>query len=152
MYVWERLHVHPWTADFRPCAPQAKIYRFAPFYLICFFIYSKLLDFLTIWWKAPFWLVENKKKKKKKKDGYLGDPARGQADLGSADVYNMDWPGPVICMYVCVGTVSRGLRPTDPLVVAIGSYVQGRIPRIVTLPRFFDSDQKRIGKKNRYRI
>ena len=22
----------PWTADFRPCAPQAKIYRFVPFF------------------------------------------------------------------------------------------------------------------------
>jgi hypothetical protein len=32
--------------------------------------------FLTIWWKAPFWLVENQKKKR---DRYLGDPARGQA-------------------------------------------------------------------------
>jgi hypothetical protein len=38
--------------------------------------------------------------KSKKKDGYLGDPARGQADPGSAAVYTMDWPGPVICMYV----------------------------------------------------
>jgi hypothetical protein len=38
------------------------------------------LDFLTIWWKAPFWLVKNKKKKKKKKDEYLGNPAQGQAD------------------------------------------------------------------------
>jgi hypothetical protein len=34
-------------------------------------------------------------------------------------VCTMDWPGPVICMYVCVGTVSYALRPTDPLVVAI---------------------------------
>jgi hypothetical protein len=40
--------------------------------------------------------VENQKKE----DGYLGDPARGQADPGSAAVYNMDWPGPMICMYV----------------------------------------------------
>ena len=54
----------------------------------------------------------------KKEDGYLGDPARGQADPGSAAVYTMDWPGPVICMYVCVGTVSHALGPTDPLVVA----------------------------------
>ena len=59
---------------------------------------------------------------KSKKDGYLGDPARGQADPGSAAVYTMDRPGPVICMYVCVGTVSYGLGPTDPLVVA---YVPG---------------------------
>ena len=55
---------------------------------------------------------------KKNKDGYLGDPARGQADPGSAAVYTMDRPGPVICMYVCVGTVSYLLGLTDPLVVA----------------------------------
>ena len=30
----------------------------------------------------------------------------------------MDWHGPVICMYVCVGTVSLGLGPTNQLVVA----------------------------------
>jgi hypothetical protein len=71
---------------------------------------------LTIWWKAPFWLVENQKKKEK--DGFIGDPARGQADPGSAAVYTMDWPGPVICMFECVGTVSHALEPTDPLVVA----------------------------------
>jgi hypothetical protein len=35
-------------------------------------------------------------------------------------VYTMDWPGPVICINVYVGTVSRALRPTDPLVVALG--------------------------------
>jgi hypothetical protein len=55
--------------------------------------------------------------KSKKKDGYLGDPPRGQADPGSVAVYTMDWPGPVICMYVCVGTVSYSLRLTNPLVV-----------------------------------
>jgi hypothetical protein len=57
---------------------------------------------------------------KSKKDGYLGDPARGQADPGSAAVqlYTMDWPGPVICMYVCVGRVSHVFRPTDIIVVA----------------------------------
>ena len=60
---------------------------------------------------------------KKKRDGYLGDPARGQADPGSAAVYTMDRPGPVICMYVCVGTVYRALGPTDPLVVAVGTAV-----------------------------
>ena len=31
-------------------------------------------------------------------------------------MYTMDWPGPVICMYVCVGTVSYPLGTTDPLV------------------------------------
>jgi hypothetical protein len=35
-------------------------------------------------------------------------------------VYTMDQPSPVICMYVCVGTVSHALGPTDPLVVALG--------------------------------
>ena len=53
------------------------------------------------------------------KDGNLGDSARGQADPGSAAVYTMDRPGPVICMYVCVGTVSHPHGPTDPLVVAL---------------------------------
>jgi hypothetical protein len=55
---------------------------------------------------------------KSKKDGYLGDPARGQADSGSAAVYTMDWHGPIICMYVCVRTVSHAVEPTDPLVMA----------------------------------
>ena len=54
----------------------------------------------------------------KKKDGNLVDSARGQADPGSAAAYTMDRPGPVICMYVCAGTVSHPLEPTDPLVVA----------------------------------
>jgi hypothetical protein len=82
----------PGTADFRPCAPQAKIYRFVPFLqkkkkeekksvLFCEFA-----DFFTIWWKTPFWLVENQKKK----DENSGDPAPGQADPGSAAVYTMD--------------------------------------------------------------
>ena len=53
------------------------------------------------------------------KDGNLGDSARGQADPGSAAVYTMDRPGPEICMYVCVGTVSRLYGLTDPLVVAL---------------------------------
>jgi hypothetical protein len=26
------------------------------------FLLGKLWDFLTIWWKSPFWLVENQKK------------------------------------------------------------------------------------------
>jgi hypothetical protein len=43
---------------------------------------------LTIWWKAPFWLVENQKKKEK--DGNLGDSGRGQADPRSVAVYTMD--------------------------------------------------------------
>ena len=34
-------------------------------------------------------------------------------------MYTMDWPGPVICMYVCVGTVSHGFEPTDLLVVVL---------------------------------
>jgi hypothetical protein len=49
--------------------------------------------------------VENQKKA-----GYLGDPARGQADPRSATVYTMDWPGPVICINVCVGTVPGRIR------------------------------------------
>ena len=61
------------------------------------FLIGKIWDFLTIWWKAPFSLVENQKKEEK--DGYLGDPARGQADPGSTAVYTTDWPGPVIYMY-----------------------------------------------------
>ena len=50
--------------------------------------------------------------------GNSGDSARGQADPGSAAVYTMDRPGPAICMYVCVGTVSHPYELTDPLVVA----------------------------------
>jgi hypothetical protein len=45
---------------------------------------------------------EIKKKKKRREDGYLGDPARGQAHPRSAAVYTMDWPSHVICMYVCM--------------------------------------------------
>ena len=56
---------------------------------------------------------------KSKKDGNLGDSARGQADPGSAAVYTMDQPGPVIRMYVCAGTVSHPYEPTDPLVVVL---------------------------------
>jgi hypothetical protein len=63
------------------------------------FLLSKFWDFLTIWWKAPLWLVENQNKKKE--DGYLGDPARGQADPGSARCtvhHGLAWS----CdMYVC---------------------------------------------------
>ena len=55
---------------------------------------------------------------KSKKDENVGDSARGQADPGSAAVYTMDRPGPVICMYVCAGTVSHPYGPTDPPVVA----------------------------------
>ena len=58
-------------------------------------------------------------KSKKKKNGNSGDSAQGQADPGSAAMYTMNLPGPVICMYVCVGTVSHGFGPIDPLVVAI---------------------------------
>jgi hypothetical protein len=36
------------------------------------FLYGKFWDFLTIWWKAPFWLVENKKRKRKKKTDIKG--------------------------------------------------------------------------------
>ena len=57
--------------------------------------------------------------KLKKKEGNLGDLARGHADPGSAAVYTMDWPGPKICMYVSVRTVSHALGPTDPPVVAV---------------------------------
>ena len=49
-------------AEFRPCAPQAKIHRFVHFFLKKKNLYGKFPDFLTIWWKAPFWLVENQKK------------------------------------------------------------------------------------------
>jgi hypothetical protein len=40
------------------------------------FLYYKYSDFLTIWWKTPCRLVENKKK-----DGYLGDQARGPGQI-----------------------------------------------------------------------
>ena len=64
--------------------------------------------------EAPFLAGE-----KSKKDRNLGDSARGQAGPGSAAVYTMDRPGPVICMYVCVGTVCHALGPTDQIVVAL---------------------------------
>ena len=70
-------------------------------------------------------MAGGKSKKRRKRDGYLGDPARGQADPGSAAVYTMVrwyWPGSVICMPgVCVGTVSYALEPTDPIVVVLYS-------------------------------
>jgi hypothetical protein len=56
----------PGTAECRPCAPQAKIYRFV-FMFIKNKLQGKFRDFLTIWWKAPFWLVENQKKDHKKR-------------------------------------------------------------------------------------
>jgi hypothetical protein len=46
----------------------------------------------------------------------------------------MDQPGPVICMYVCVGTVSHALGPTDPLVVAVRGPIE-RACRIVRRER-----------------
>jgi hypothetical protein len=131
----------PGTADFRPCAPQAKIYRFVPFFGENFF-YCKFRDFLTTWWKAPFWLVENRGKKKKKKEGNLGDSARGQADPRSVAVYTMDRPGRAIYMYVCVGTVFHPLEPTDSLVVAQGhgmgfvGFVSDGLVRTVALIEF----------------
>jgi hypothetical protein len=66
--------------------------------------------------------VENQKK-----DGYLGDPARGQADPRSAAEYTMDLPGPVICMYVCTGTVFHVLKLTDLLVVTILIIVRAQL-------------------------
>jgi hypothetical protein len=75
-------------------------------------------------------LAGGKSKKKRKKDGYLGDPARGQADPGSAAVYTTDWPGPVICMYVCVGTCPTHSDPHIHLLWPLRVY-RSR-PRCVT--------------------
>jgi hypothetical protein len=93
------------------------------------FLYGKILNFSTIWWKAPFWLVGNPKKKKKE-DGNFGDSARGQANPRSVAVYTMDRPGRVICTYVCVGTCNdvpighrdvplAGLDPSSALPVGL---------------------------------
>jgi hypothetical protein len=65
MYVWERLHVHG-----RRISGRARRRRkFTDSYPFINkkkrFLYGKFWDFLTICWKAPFWLVENQKKKKK---------------------------------------------------------------------------------------
>jgi hypothetical protein len=104
----------PWTAVFRPYAPQAKFYRFVPFFKKKVFYRINSRTFWGSGGKHPFgW------RKIKKKNGYLGDPARGQADPGSAAVYSMNWPAPVICMYVCVGTVSHAFEPTNLLVVVV---------------------------------
>jgi hypothetical protein len=43
----------PGAADFRQCAPQAKIADLYPLKKKSF-LYCKFEDFLTIWWKAPF--------------------------------------------------------------------------------------------------
>ena len=104
MDLWVRaLHVCvgtaacPGTADSSPCVPQAKNTDSYPFKKQNTFLQGKFKDFLTIWLKAPFLAGE-----KSKKDRNLGDSARGQADPGSAAVYTMDRPGPVICTFVCM--------------------------------------------------
>ena len=61
-------------------------------------------------------MAGEKSKKKKERSKFREFSSR--AELGSAAVYTTDRPGPVIFMYVCVGTVYRALEPTDPLVVA----------------------------------
>ena len=71
----------------------------------------------------------------KKKDENLGDSARGQADPGSAAVYTMDQPGPVICMYVCVGTGSHPYGPTDPLVVVYSADTISAVRARTCIPR-----------------
>jgi hypothetical protein len=64
MYVWERLHVHGRRISGR-ARRRRKFTDSYPFFTKKKkkFLYGKFLDFLTIWWKAPFWLVENQKKK-----------------------------------------------------------------------------------------
>jgi hypothetical protein len=111
MYVWERLHARRISGRARRRRKFTDSYSY-PF----FFIGSILLIFDDL---VESTLLAGGKSKKERKDGYLGDPARGQADPGSATVCTMDWPGPVIRMYVCVGTVSHAFEPPNPLVVAI---------------------------------
>jgi hypothetical protein len=62
MYVWERLHVRGRRISGR-ARRRRKFTDSHPFIHKKNFFYSKFWDFLTIWWKAPFWLVENQKKK-----------------------------------------------------------------------------------------
>ena len=62
--------------------------------------------FLTIWWKAPFWLLENQKKIWIFRGIQFED-----RQIQSAPVYTMDWPGPVICMYLlCYTKQARNIR------------------------------------------
>jgi hypothetical protein len=103
----------PWTADFWPCAPHAKIYRFVHFYKKKSFFIGKFRDFLTIWWKAPFWLVGNQKKKRWIFRGSSSRTCRPR--ICSCIHHGLAWS---CSMYVCVGTVSHAFGPTDSLVVA----------------------------------
>jgi hypothetical protein len=66
MYVWERLHVQGRRIPGRARRKR----KFTDWYFLFFFLkkkrkflYCKFEDFWTLWWKAPFWLVQNQKKK-----------------------------------------------------------------------------------------
>jgi hypothetical protein len=45
----------------------------------------------------------------------------------------MDWTGPVLCMYVCVGTVFHPYEPTDPLVMARVGFVLAGLESLAVL-------------------
>jgi hypothetical protein len=57
MYVWERLHVQ----GRRNLGRARRRRNFTDLYPLFKKkkLQGKFLDFLTIWWKATFWLVEN---------------------------------------------------------------------------------------------
>jgi hypothetical protein len=62
MYVWEQLHVQGRRISCRARRRQ-KVTDSYPFIIKKKYIFiGKFQDFLTIWWKAPFWPVEKKKK------------------------------------------------------------------------------------------
>ena len=46
---------------------------------------------MTIWWKAPFWLVENQKKKRWKFRGFSSRTGRSRI-CSCVHLYTMDWP------------------------------------------------------------
>jgi hypothetical protein len=78
--------------------------------------------------KHPFGCWE---KEKKKRWIFRGIQVEDR-QIQSAAVYTMDWPGPVICMYVlvCVGTMFHEFTPTDILVVV-------RSGSVITYKLFF---------------
>ena len=82
----------------------------------------KFWDFLTIWWKAPFWLVENQKKER-----WIfreSSSRTGRSKICSCVHHGLAWScNMYVCMCVCVGTMSHGIWPTNTLVVALYSYI-----------------------------
>jgi hypothetical protein len=62
MYVWERLHVPARDGGVQAVRAAGENLQIRTLSKNKTFLYDKFRDFLTIWWKAPFWLVENQKR------------------------------------------------------------------------------------------